>query len=673
MSRVNTVLSKLFILGIFFLVFSCSKNEKSSFKIFWSSATSSTIGSLTLTVAPTYSTASNWASFVRRSDLVTPCDGTETGFSPCMHGGDKKKVVLTGITSCSGLTMTDFLGAFHWRCEVTTGTATFYSYLKLDKKLADLLTSLGWSANYVTLSNGAASVSSSSLVWWTNPVIEATDNSSFCTADANHTCDATQRARLITANAVYMVSSGRVTLGYKIAANGISFTTLNNVTLGGKNNLAHNGSWANDDDVGPYEIFVILTTYNVRNIWVEGRMQNYSVDPIGSGFTTDPINIRNTNQSIFRHIYVATSNDDCVNVQNSKYNNFSMIKTSNCGWGVWIGDSLGGISSYNVFSAVISDSHFGEGIYLVKAPFNHIVASSASHNSNAGLYLTKNSDSVIIHNYFGSFNGNYGVHTEGGSGTPAHIDDMTYGQMAITNNGNKGVRFNDNNISKVTGTFVTKSNFFGDCESTAGTDPLSNACALQALSDTTQVTPASVISLVGQVLSDLTNVSEDAFGKMTISITNDWTNFINSMRSWGRTGLTPVFGDAGTIGACRNTDVPATCQMYDMRPLSGDIVIRNNTNDGLSNGAAFAVNQNCPAAVNGNTILTNTTGSLTYLKNAIEIDGKGNGNGLCESNETCLYTPNFGAYQGYGTYGECNYTDGTISGVVMSGFESNGI
>ncbi len=40
------------------------------------------------------------------------------------------------------------------------------------------------------------------------------------------------------------------------------------------------------------------------------------------------------------------------------------------------------------------------------------------------------------------------------------------------------------------------------------------------------------------------------------------------------------------------------------------------------------------------------TTSSTFLRNAVEITG--NGNGLCESNETCLYTPNMGAYQGFG-------------------------
>jgi hypothetical protein len=41
---------------------------------------------------------------------------------------------------------------------------------------------------------------------------------------------------------------------------------------------------------------------------------------------------------------------------------------------------------------------------------------------------------------------------------------------------------------------------------------------------------------------------------------------------------------------------------------------------------------------------------MTFLINAFEIDsnGIGNDNGLCKSNEHCIYAPNIGAYQGEG-------------------------
>lgn len=66
------------------------------------------------------------------------------------------------------------------------------------------------------------------------------------------------------------------------------------------------------------------------------------------------------------------------------------------------------------------------------------------------------------------------------------------------------------------------------------------------------------------------------------------------------------------------------------------------------------------------TVSSAGTTPITYLRVAVELIGTGgNNNGLCESNETCLYTPNFGAYQGEGDYTKkwCNI-DG--SGIIKN-------
>jgi len=57
------------------------------------------------------------------------------------------------------------------------------------------------------------------------------------------------------------------------------------------------------------------------------------------------------------------------------------------------------------------------------------------------------------------------------------------------------------------------------------------------------------------------------------------------------------------------------------------------------------------------------------------FDGSGNDNGVCESNEACLYAPNFGVYQGEGALAECVYQDaaGPVVGVTMYGYLTNGV
>jgi len=70
----------------------------------------------------------------------------------------------------------------------------------------------------------------------------------------------------------------------------------------------------------------------------------------------------------------------------------------------------------------------------------------------------------------------------------------------------------------------------------------------------------------------------------------------------------------------------------------------------------------------------------SFLKNAVEIIdphspayGAGNHDGLCETGESCIYTPNFGAYQGDGTIVTCTYDpQGGIGAVSIWGYPQNG-
>jgi hypothetical protein len=68
--------------------------------------------------------------------------------------------------------------------------------------------------------------------------------------------------------------------------------------------------------------------------------------------------------------------------------------------------------------------------------------------------------------------------------------------------------------------------------------------------------------------------------------------------------------------------------------------------------------------------------TTTYLQNAYEIfeDGIGNDNGLCESNESCIYTPNIGAYQGEGSLQaiSSSFTNGNITNVKLYQYVTNG-
>jgi len=51
----------------------------------------------------------------------------------------------------------------------------------------------------------------------------------------------------------------------------------------------------------------------------------------------------------------------------------------------------------------------------------------------------------------------------------------------------------------------------------------------------------------------------------------------------------------------------------------------------------------------------------------------GNDNGLCESDETCLFMPNIGSYQGHGALVSAGaFTDGELIGITLMRYEING-
>ena len=64
-----------------------------------------------------------------------------------------------------------------------------------------------------------------------------------------------------------------------------------------------------------------------------------------------------------------------------------------------------------------------------------------------------------------------------------------------------------------------------------------------------------------------------------------------------------------------------------------------------------------------------------FLRNAVEISGDliGNDNGLCESDEICLFTPNIGAYQGHGQLGSAGpFVNGTLHNINLVRYQANG-
>ena len=170
-------------------------------------------------------------------------------------------------------------------------------------------------------------------------------------------------------------------------------------------------------------------------------------------------------------------------------------------------------------------------------------------------------------------------------------------------------------------------------------------------------------SFVGKVTIDDTANPDETSGTAAFDSITDFFSFDNDFRGWGKDGT--AFPNADNQGACGTGE---TCRIWDWSLAAGD-----------SGDAGGPVALGVVPMPTGNDFLVHTFSdatSVTFLRNAVEImfDEIGNDNGLCESDETCLYTPNIGAYQGHGdlipagTIG----TGGVISNVTLMQYENDG-
>ncbi len=183
--------------------------------------------------------------------------------------------------------------------------------------------------------------------------------------------------------------------------------------------------------------------------------------------------------------------------------------------------------------------------------------------------------------------------------------------------------------------------------------------------------------LLGKIAADQwqTGVTD---GTASFDAIVDWVDFENRFRSWGNSG--GPFPDSSNRGACVAGTV---CQLWDWRltePAANPLRDRSGAGDQVND--PFGSGVLCPAAVDGDVVVTDQQDPpQTFLANAIELLGAGgDDDGLCESNETCVYSPNFGAYQGEGdpfSSGSCTFADGigaaSVRDVVLYAHPVNGV
>ena len=149
---------------------------------------------------------------------------------------------------------------------------------------------------------------------------------------------------------------------------------------------------------------------------------------------------------------------------------------------------------------------------------------------------------------------------------------------------------------------------------------------------------------MGLITADSSNTTPGLSGPMPQASINDWSHFDNPYRTWGIAGASVLF-DPSNSGPCTT----GICQLFDYMPTAGDSVLKNQFGQWQNDGT-------CPTSADSGAdpaaVVADSSGR-TFLAHAVEVmnswmNPNGNFDGLCESNEVCIFTPNIGSYQGVG-------------------------
>lgn len=730
-------------------------------------------GAIQLAVAPLYTNGVNWNDYVQNqgpSAYGAPaCSGSETGGpKACVHGGEKRKVTVTGQSSCSGLTADDNLGVFQWKCQVVGGVATFISSgFQSHKGLADLLDPTSFKPNFVIVKqSGTVIAQSSPDMWWHNTVKSATSNASTASAPVSLALGAGET------NTIFTVSGGNVTSsGYNLGSDKTALVVLpgSKLQYSGRSAASCDTANASLNTVSGNRCVVAASGKKFQ--WIEGAIEaaggtksDFAVFLYGASFSRlhrvtanlhvmDGIRLQASQGNTLTEIATAQNTLSGIYLTDSSYNLLTDISTSsNSSHGLRLEDtSASTYCNHNVLRRIVSANNGGQGFLIHQGDFNIVESVKSYNNTGKGVDIGGNNQVLSQIVSFG--NANAGLNLWGSRSTANFVTVVHNKQNGIaltTQNAETGyfavnqylsvsngwydgtnpafnlhilnhanshlsqgflsngsgtpsanIRLQTSSAIKFSGLLMIESGVGCDILSSTGLD-LDASCnaANGSLVNVISVTsPASV--LVGKVTSsDIANTSGDGTGQGAYHPLMDWFHFQSPLfRLWGSTG------SPDTTTSDRGPCTSGNCQIWDIRLKSASSLLRNKSGNGTSNNETFVAGAACPSAVQGDryrddmlqlpyssslvAVRDSATGAACasgdttcfnrFLMNAIEImdDDVGDDDGLCESNERCIYAPNIGAYQGDGDLvGPCVFQDSStygVKGVQMYAYPNNGI
>jgi len=571
-------------------------------------------------VMPVYQeNGSNWLDHVISSNTAAACtlDVANDGLGACIHGGELRTWTSNiAASDCTGITVSDILGVFNWVCEINSGLLVARSTgLKNGKKLSDLIDFTAappqWKLNHVILTG--ASTSSTPEIWWANPIITTSGGGGGLTQTGG----------------IYLINAS-TTGGYTFRTN--------------KSALVINPSATLTSPTNTYAVY----GQNLQYLWLEGKINGNGV---GGGVLFSSVAA-----SVLRGVTVSSSINHGIELDYSQGNhlidvvsNFNgsnayvgagvylyqcwknaltnVSTSSNLDWGIVLN-----LSNNNRLTGLATSNNGSHGLLFLDAAHNVAANVTAANNTSRGVFLTNSTNTTqpsVNNLLIGVVSANNGI-----AGVEASIDsNNTLADIATAHNVYSGVGvFSTDNY--FTGLLKVGDNNGGNggfqCTGGSGTgieDDCTNEGASSNATLTTSITLAT--SFAGK------NPSGSPVGPVTVGINSSGT-----------------FPSSDNRGPC----VAGTCTNWNWGLRSTDNVLRDVRDK--------------PA---GSDVLAHY-GSF-FLRRAVEISGDGIGNDdlLCQSNETCLWTKNIGAYQGHGPLISAgSFSAGTLTGISLLEFTTNG-
>jgi len=646
-----------------------------------------TIACLGGSASPLYSNAQNWNDYIINDGTNmfdatnTACVGTENVYRGCLPAFFYKVVFITGKTTCTNLSISDSLGLLSWSCGIApNGSAAAISYnISSGKGLADAIdfTNFQFKDMVVTISeNSSVYMQTSPQKFWNNQIVSV--NSSCVPSAAGST------------GAIYAAPA--------------DILCSSTVQLGSKMSVVMNSSVK--AKMSSTSIAGMIYTNSNHFIWVEGRFDGTNVTA-----GNPAINLYNSNYSRVQNTQIYNSNlgpgNSGLQLVNSNNNVIYNINLSNNSNGMQMG--LG--SKYNLFLGLsLSNNNNGIAAYNMDISSNIFLGVTILNSSPFGIDFSfgatgRQNNALIGLTIANSKNG---VNGRGIILSGANSAGNLFTHLALVNNEGSGIMIDNPTLNQARNTFLhsayinngaavnnifqtTNTDYFtgvfkkdSPCVPDGAIGISDIACNPAGLSDFTPTTITTPTTIFRGKVSDLTNTSDDAFGYAAYSLSNDWSYFDNIFRGWGMYDAT-AFPNALHRDRCITN-----CQIFDLSLSASSSEIRNilpcPNGNSVTTQYWYATGQTNDASCNlvfpGSKYFSATDCRTTFLRDAIESigDGTGNDNGLCESNENCLYTPNIGSYQGHGSTKSASAvsgcsdigTGGIITNVKLYQYSTNG-